>query len=253
MQHLTEEQLVAHFYRDAEAPPEASAHLIECRDCGDQYEMLRRVLALVDELPVPDRGEHYGEQVWTRLRWRLGRRTRRTWLSLAAAAALFVIAFIAGGYWHAKHAAGNADDQMARKMNVPAPAGPAQAKDHVLVFVVTDHLDNTARMLLTVANADPGKGLDLTSEQARAVELVASNRIYRQTASQRGDARIVSLLSDIEPILVELSHAGTSLNAEQLASMQKRIEEKGLLFKVRVMSAQAGGEDAPHALGPSSL
>jgi hypothetical protein len=251
MQHLTEEQLVAHFYRDDDAPPEASAHLGECRDCGAQYDTLRRVLALVDGMPVPERGERYGEQVWTRLRWRLDRRKRRTWLSLAAAAAVFAIAFMAGQYWHATHGGGSLVAAKASRTAVPVPA--KQPNDHVLVFVVTDHLDNTARMLLTVANADPGKGLDLTSEQARAVELVASNRIYRQTASQRGDARIVSLLSDIEPILVELSHAGTTLSAEQLTSMQKRIEEKGLLFKVRVMSAQAGGEDAPHAPGPNSL
>lgn len=253
MQHLTEEQLVAHFYRDAGAPPDAPAHLVECGDCGDQYNTLRRVLALVDELPVPERGEHYGEQVWTRLRWRLGRRKRRTWISLASAAAVFAIAFIAGVYWHAGQTGGSAGIHVAEKPNVAAPAGTVPAKDHVLVFVVTDHLDNTARMLLTVANADPGKSLDLTSEQARAVELVASNRIYRQTASQRGDARIASLLSDLEPILVELSHAGATLSAEQLTSMQKRIEEKGLLFKVRVMSAQAGGEDAPRAPKPSSL
>src|SRR5258707_668907 len=104
MQHLTEEQLVAHFYRDADAPAEASAHLVECTECAAQHETLRRVLALVDELPVPDRGEHYGEQVWTRLRWRLDRRKRRTWLSLAAAAILVGVAFMAGQYWSAMRA-----------------------------------------------------------------------------------------------------------------------------------------------------
>ncbi|HWS73117.1 MAG TPA: hypothetical protein VN605_13455, partial [Thermoanaerobaculia bacterium] len=89
MQHLTEEQLVAHYYRDADAAP----HLEACDDCRAQFETLRRVLALVDEMPIPERDEQYGEQVWNRLRWRLDRRKGRTWLSALAAAAVLALAF----------------------------------------------------------------------------------------------------------------------------------------------------------------
>jgi len=74
---------------------------------------------------------------------------------------------------------------------------------------------------------------------------VASNRIFRQTATQRGDARIASVLSDIEPVLLELSHAGNNLSAEELSSLQKRIEARGLLFKVRVVSAKTGETELP--------
>ena len=49
MQHLTEEQLVAHYYRDADAHD----HLRSCAECAAQYETIRRVLALVTEAPVP--------------------------------------------------------------------------------------------------------------------------------------------------------------------------------------------------------
>src|SRR5207253_249183 len=92
MPHLNEEQLVAHYYRDADA----TAHLAECAECHAQFETLRRVLALVDEMPIPERDEHYGEQVWNRLRWRLDRRKGRTWLSALAAAAVLVLAFFLG-------------------------------------------------------------------------------------------------------------------------------------------------------------
>jgi hypothetical protein len=109
-------------------------------------------------------------------------------------------------------------------------------------------------MLLEVANADPKKSLDTSSRQKRAEELVASNRIYRQTASQRGDARIAAVLSDIEPVLLELSHAGNNLSAEELSSLQKRIESRGLLFKVRVVSAKTGETEVPPmAKGTNSL
>ena len=109
-------------------------------------------------------------------------------------------------------------------------------------------------MLLEVANADAGRSLDMSGESKRAEDLVVSNRIYRQTATQRGETRIASLLSDIEPVLLELAHAGPSLSPEQLAALQKRIESKALLFKVRVVSAQMDGRETSAApKGTSSL
>ena len=75
MPHLTEEELVAHYYQDAE-PQSGAAHLASCSDCFARYETIRRVLTLVAEAPVPERGEQYGAEVWNRLRWKLGSRRR---------------------------------------------------------------------------------------------------------------------------------------------------------------------------------
>jgi hypothetical protein len=100
-------------------------------------------------------------------------------------------------------------------------------------------------MLLEISNADAKHPLDVASQSKRAGELVASNRIYRQTAARRGETRIASLLSDLEPVLVELSHAGSTLSPDEIAALQKRIDSKGLLFQVRVVSAQVGGHEAP--------
>jgi hypothetical protein len=245
MPHLSDEQLVAHYYRDEDATP----HLETCGECRAQFDTLRSVLALVDEMPVTERGEAYGEQVWTRLRWRLDRRKRRTWVSALAAAAVLALAFLLGRYVPRTGGAQAPSPvplvaQTGTTSSTAQPGAPdSHANERVLVFVVSDHLDSTGRMLMEVANADPKKSLDISAEQQRAGELVESNRIYRLTAAQRGDARIATLLADIEPILIELSHAGATLDREELASMQKRIESKGLLFKVRVMSAQAGPEE----------
>jgi hypothetical protein len=248
MQHLNEEQLIAHRYHDADALPEAAEHLAECADCRAQFDTLCAVLTLVDQLPVPERADGYGEQVWNRLRWRLERRRRRTWQSIAAVAAVLAVAFFAGQLWHARIQPPtstpiaavqpiNSTTQQLSHSTAPAPT----PNDRVLVFVVSDHLDDTSRMLTELANADPKKSLDISSERNRAGELVASNRIYRQTATRRGDTRIASLLSDIEPILIELSHAGAKLTPAELTQLQKRIDSKGLLFKVRVMTAQPEG------------
>ncbi|HEV7919158.1 MAG TPA: hypothetical protein VGR02_00055 [Thermoanaerobaculia bacterium] len=248
MQHLNEETLVAHYYHDDDAPPAAEEHLRVCGACRAQCETIRRVLALVDEAPVPDRGEQYGEQVWNRLRWKLGRerRTGVRWQTLAAAAALVAIAFFGGQLWHARNTAPSqgplpaGGDRVAEARVRGAGGDAATSPDRILLVVVGDHLDMSERMLVELANADPKKSLDISSQQRRAVDLVASNRIYRQTAAQRGDERIASVLSDLEPVLVELSHAGSSLTPEEVSALQKRIDAKGLLFKVRVVSAQGG-------------
>lgn len=240
MQHLTEEQLVSHYYHDEE-PQNVSDHLRDCRDCTAQYETIRRVLALVTEAPVPERGEDYGTQVWTRLRWKLGsdRRRRAGWISGLAAAAALALASFAGQFWRARHEViPIATTSPAGSAQHIATAGPVDRSNRVLLLVVGDHLDSTERVLLEVANANPQKNLHIEQESRRAGELVTANRIYRQTATQRGNERIASLLADLEPVLIEISHAGTTLSSDELTELQKRIEAKGLLFKVRVISAQ---------------
>jgi hypothetical protein len=251
MNHLTEEQLVLHHYHDDDSPAAVEQHIGACADCRGEYDKLRRVLSLVDELPVPERGTEYGEQVWNRLRWRLGSRRRATWKSFIAIAAVLAVAFFAGQLWHARTAnvvgprpsvVTAAEGGGLASVSDPKPADPQR----VLVFVVGDHLESSERVLLEVANADARRDLQVNDEMKRAAELVVSNRMYRQTAVQQGDARIASLLADLEPILLELSHAD-KLSSEELKSLQKRIDSKGLLFKVRLVSAETSGGGTPAA------
>jgi len=241
MQHLNDEDLIAHHYRDSDA----SEHLRVCADCKAQYDTLCRVLSLVESVPVPERGASYADEVWNRLRWRLERRRRRTWQWMVSAAAVLAIAFVTGEWWHSRQQTADSGQQIAQTstaqhLNTSTSQPPDSSK--VLVYVVGDHLDAAERVLAELSNADPKKGLDVGEQQKRAEELVDANRIYRQTAARRGDARIAALLSDIEPILVELSHSGAKLTADELTSMQRRIDSKNLLFKMRVMSAQGEGQ-----------
>src|SRR5215471_14865737 len=111
MNHVTEEQLILHYYGEEgspEAPYEALAteqHLETCGQCRELYASLVRVLNVVDSLPVPDRSEDYGTQVWKRIELNLPARRRFGWLmpvpvrwaaAGAAFAGLLVAAFMAG-------------------------------------------------------------------------------------------------------------------------------------------------------------
>ena len=241
MQHLTEQELVLHHYHDDESPAAIAEHLGSCDLCRAEYNSIRRVLALVDELPVPERKDGYGEQVWSRLRWKLGndRSRRRSWQTALAAAAVLAMVFFAGALWHARNQA-IAPVRAAGQAALPVLHKETPQPDRVLLIVVTDHLGSSERMLTEVANADAKHGIDLGDEQERAEELVASNRIYRQTALQHGDDRLATLLADIEPVLLEIAHSDGKLSPDAAAALQKRIDSKGLLFKVRVITAQKG-------------
>jgi hypothetical protein len=239
MQHLTEEEIISHYYREFDAR-DAESHLTSCAECRAQYDTIRGVLALVNEAAVPERSEGYGEQVWNRLRWKLGseRRRLRGWQSLAAVAAMLAVAFFAGQLWRA------------RQETIPtiagSPAGPdavaqkpaADAQNRILLIVLSEHLDTSERVLLEFVNADPADQLRFADQQKRAGELVSANRIYRTTAAEQGDDRVTDFLSDLEPVLMEIANAGPEATTEKIAQLQKRIESRGLLFKVRVLSAQ---------------
>lgn len=257
MQHLNEEELVLHYYHDADSRPDATEHLRECAECRAHYDTLAGVLSLVKALPVPDRGEDYGEEVWRSLRWKLGRRDR-AWTSYAGIAAAVAMAFFAGLLWRSRPesrpvtAVTASAPVSTSTVTVTATAASEEGTDDApkydrfLLLVVSDHLDTSERVLLEVANAKSNRRLDNTDQARRAEDLVAANRLYRQAALTRGDERIAAVLSELEPVLIELSHAGATIEKDKLASLQRRIESRGLLFKVRVISAQGeGGTEAP--------
>jgi predicted anti-sigma-YlaC factor YlaD len=53
MNHLSEEQLILHYYGEEEDALSAERHLGECDDCRALYGSLQRTLNVVDSLPVP--------------------------------------------------------------------------------------------------------------------------------------------------------------------------------------------------------
>ena len=77
MNHLSEEELILHYYSEEADAFVAEQHLDQCEECRAHYAGLQRVLNVVDSLPVPARGEEYGGQVWRRIEGRLP--SRRRW------------------------------------------------------------------------------------------------------------------------------------------------------------------------------
>src|ERR1017187_6273023 len=71
MNHLSDEQLILHYYGEESDAPGAEMHLDQCAECREMYGSLQRVLNVVDTLPVPARSPEYGAEVFRRIEHRL--------------------------------------------------------------------------------------------------------------------------------------------------------------------------------------
>jgi hypothetical protein len=250
MNHLTEEQLILHYYGEPGEAEEAvdslaaEQHLEACSECRGVYGSLQRVLNVVDSLPVPERAPDYGAQVWKRIEHRLPVR-RRSWFAIpslwrwaaisAACAALMTAAFFAGRSYPG-----------AQKPALMAGVDK-QAGERVLLVAVGDYLERSQMVLIELANADPKAAMDITNEQERAGDLVTETRLYRQTAAHTGDTQITGVLDELERVLVDITHAPSNISPQQLRELRQRLEAEGILFKIRVLGSNVRNQDVPPA------
>lgn len=238
MKHMTEEELIA--YREGVAEQQAviSKHLAACEECRAELGRIEAVLAVLDTLPVPDPGADYGRRVWREIAPRLVETPARWWqvwmeprrlAAGGAVIALIVAAFVAGRI-STKDKPG---DNIASK---------EQVRERVLVVAVGEHLGHSERMLVELSNAAPNdpaqKEVNISAEQRRAEDLLQENRLYRQTALQEGDAGLASVLDELERVLLDVAHSPEEVAPAQLEAIQKKIEGRGILFKVRVVNKE---------------
>ena len=243
MSHLTQEELILHYYSEEGDAFAAVEHLDECGECRAHYASLQRVLNVVDSLPVPERGEDYGGEVWRRIEGRLPARRRfwrleSTWRWAGAAAALaslLVIAFVAGRMFPVPRKAAAPVDTFADK----------QARERVLLLAVGDFLDRSQMVLIELNHANPAARPDISAERERAADLVSENRLYRQTAMQTGDTAMAGVLDELECVLVDISHQPAQMGAKDLENLQRRLESAGILFKIRVLGTNVRNQQEP--------
>jgi hypothetical protein len=245
-EHLAEDQLTLHYYGDADDVVAVEQHLAECGECRTQYQNLQRILNSVDSFPVPERPDTYGAEVWAKIaphvkrsRWRLWFAPRK-WAPVASVAALVLVAFLAGRY---------SNNPQRRTITASAPG---QVRERVLLVAVGDHLERSQMVLVELANAAANAEVDVSGEKMLAENLVESNRLFRQTATAAGDTGIASVLDDLERVLLDVAHSPDTISGDELKSLQRRIEEQGLLFKVRVVGSQIRERDSKPVQVPTA-
>jgi hypothetical protein len=122
-------------------------------------------------------------------------------------------------------------------MSIPG----ADIAGRVRLAAIADHLERSERVLLDVVNADPG-AIDLAAQQARASDLIAANRLYRDAAVRAGEGTIAQVLDDLERSLLDLAHGPTERAPTGTGHARLRRRAAGLLFDVRVLADELAHE-----------
>ena len=249
MKHLVEDELIEVYY--GEGTSAANAHLKACRECSAQYDRFKQSLDSIQPSAVPQRRADYGESVWERLQPQLipYQKKRANWLggtqwraaALAIGCAVLLAAmFLGGRYWERITA------------NKVAVATNPQSTQRVVVVVLTDHLDRTERLLVQLKHINLRDGTENAQLQSEARELLASNRLYRTTASNAGDPVLAGALDRLEGVLAEVAN-DPNLTAADLERVRKEMNTEGILFEIRVLltrspDQKSGPEPAKGAL-----
>ena len=243
--HLTDDDLVLHYYGelDAAATARAGNHLRECADCHASFTTLQRVLATVESASTVDVREGFERTVWARLQPELERpqKGRFSWFVISPARLAWVgaiVVLVAAAFFAGRFSQPPSEPVVAEKTNDNSNTPSTGFREQVLLSDLESHLDRSQMMLIDLVSADSTDLADFGSERARAEELAADNRLYRQAALANGNKSLAAVLDDLEQVLVDVAASPDKVSAADLNDVRKRIENKGLLLKVRVMSTE---------------
>jgi hypothetical protein len=239
MNHLSEEQIVLHYYGDAEGAAEIERHLATCPECQAEFARVQSMLRQIEPIEVPEPPPGFEEKTWLNLRDRLPQKSgffrrvffpkifapQQKWIFAGVMGLLIVAAFLAGRF-------------LPRPVQEVAQQ-PAQVNPQRIVLVaVGDHLERSQMLLVEIMNADANGPVDLSNEQAEARELLDSNHLYRVSAQQSGDPQVARLLDQLGRVLAEIANGPAEVSPGDLQQVRHTIQSEGLLFKVRVVGSE---------------
>ncbi len=239
LEHLSEEELVGQAY--GEGTVDARQHLESCGECARAFGGLRRDLADVEIVEPPLRDPLYGEEVWAKLSGSLplyGSRRQSGWgfglwkgLSYAAVCVLLV----AGAFY-----AGRVVERVKKPPVAANNSGKSapQPKQPIVVVVLSDHLDQSERLLVELKHADPGSAEMVSPLRDEARKLLAANRVCRKDAAQVDDPALNTALDRLDHVLNELANQPGGLDTASITRLQDEMNTDGLLFEVRVLRSR---------------
>ena len=239
MSHLTEEQLVEHYFSEDANRVVAETHLRICSRCEQAYEEISNALAVRAPEP-PAQMPGYGKRVWQSIEAPLrpypakGKRRYFSWPRLVLAGACLLglaAAFLGGSLWQRSH------------MHPSEAANPVQAKERVVLFILDDHLDRSERLLVELNHAGGVRGALDDSLQTEARQLLPDNRLYRQAVSSGGDPMMTAALDHLERVLLEVANSPDKLDGADIKRIEQEMNTDSLLFQIRVLRARTSQQE----------
>jgi hypothetical protein len=245
MSHLTDEQLVEHYFGEGANRVVTETHLRVCSRCEQVYEEISNALAVRGPEP-PAREPGYGKRVWQSIGAplrpypKVSERRYFSWPGLVLAGACLLslaAAFLGGSLWQ-------------RSRTHPSVANSSQqAKERVVLFILNDHLDRSERLLIELNHAggvkdNLGGSFQDDSLQTEARQLLPDNRLYRQAVSSRSDPIMAATLDHLERVLLEVANSPDQLNSADIARIEQEMNTDSLLFQIRVLRARTSRQES---------
>lgn len=245
--HPPDDDLVLLFY--GELPEDSQEglrrHLAGCDDCRDSYNALTRTLHLTSGLQAPDPGPEFEARIWARVAPGIQSAPRlpSSWWRLGAVAAALLL--VVAGAWSWSHRLPDRSMPDPIAQTTPADDG---TRERVLLAAVDAHLVQTEMLFVELLNAPASESGSFGYARLAADDLLASGRLYRETARDTGASQLVAVFDELEPVLVEVARSGADTNAGDIRALRGRIEQDDLLFKVRAVAADIQDrQDRPSA------
>jgi hypothetical protein len=235
--HYSEDELVLFFYGECRRGHVVAAHLDDCTQCADFYSEIASTLRLLTPPEAPPRDERYGLEVWQRIRPHLPAASPSHWTAwwfanrLAAAgiaAAVILLTVVMTQRWPRTRA----EPVVSVSPNV---IETVEAVDRMRMAAITDHLEESERLLLDFVNAG-GRVVDISRQTQLASDLIEANRLYREAATSAGDRGVADVLDALERSLTEIAHAPQTISPTEFDVMRARLDADDVLFKVRVLA-----------------
>lgn len=246
MNHLSEEQIVLHYYGDAEGAAEIERHLSACAECRADFARVQAMLQQIAPIEVPEPSAGFEEKTWLNLRDHLTEKrgflrrlfgAQQKWALAGAMVLLLAAAFVAGRFWP--------------RPEPPIAQNPAAVNPQRIVLVaVGDHLERSQMLLVEIMHNDDTGHIDFSAEQQLARELLDDNHLYRVSAQQAGDPQVARVLDELGRVLAEIANGPSEITAGDLRQVRDSIQSEGLLFKVRVIQSEVNSK--ARRVGPLS-
>jgi hypothetical protein len=235
MNHLSEEQIILHYFGDADSGEEIRDHLAQCQTCQAEFRQVQLLLGRIEPSEVPEPPAFFEEKTWLILRDRLPEKRSgfrrwlrelknpRKWAFAPVAVLLLAVAFTIGRFWP-------------RPANVALSPNPQR----VVLIAVGDHLERSQMLLVEIMNSDAGAGraLDFSGQQQQARDLLDANHLYRLSAQRVGDPQVARVLDDLGRVLAEIANSPSQPSSGDLKQIRAQIQSQELLFKIKVIGSQ---------------
>lgn len=242
--HLSEEELVLQVYGEGDKAAREQ-HMEQCAPCARAYTDLKSDLAEMRFPEPPARDDSYGERVWQSISpslrpyepqkpaWFRGGLWRG--FSYAAACALLMAcAFIGGRLWERRQTQNEANNSQQKQQQSAHP----QPREHVVVVVLSDHLDRSERLLVELKHADAENTEMASPLRDEARSLLTANRICLKNSKQDDDPALATALNRLDHLFGELADQPGGPSAATLTQLQKEMNADGILFEVRVLRSR---------------